>query len=69
MIAAFEPVTELEEAQKALQALQQMGKVTTYIQKFQELQCRLPRMTTKEAFSTFMSGLTPYLPEHVGALV
>ena len=34
MIAAFEPVTELEEAQKALRALKQTGKVATYIQKF-----------------------------------
>ena len=33
-IAAFEPVTELEEAQKALRALRQTGKVATYIQKF-----------------------------------
>lgn len=37
MIVAFEPVTELEEARKALQALKQMGKVANYIQKFQEL--------------------------------
>ena len=37
MIAQFEPVTELEEARKALRALKQTGKVATYIQKFQEL--------------------------------
>ena len=37
MIAAFEPVTGLEEARKALRALKQTGKVATYIQKFQEL--------------------------------
>ena len=69
IIAAFEPVTELEEARKALRALRQTGKVATYIQKFQELQCRLPGMTEEEAFSTFMSGLTPHLQEHVGAHV
>ena len=69
IIAAFEPVTELEEARKALRALRQTGKVATYIQKFQELQCRLPGMTAEEAFSTFMSGLTPHLQEHVGAHV
>ena len=69
MIAAFEPVTELEEARKALRALKQTGKVATYIQKFQELQCRLPGMNAEEAFSTFMSGLTPHLQEHVGAHV
>ena len=32
MIAQFEPVTELEEARKALRALKQTGKVATYIQ-------------------------------------
>ena len=69
MIAHFEPVTELEEARKALRALKQTGKVATYIQKFQELQCRLPGMNAEEAFSTFMSGLTPHLQEHVGAHV
>ena len=37
MIATFEPVTEFEEARKALRALRQMGKVSAYIQKFQEL--------------------------------
>ena len=46
-----------------------MGKASTYIQKFQELQCRLPRMIAKEAFSAFMSGLTPHLQERVGAYV
>ena len=69
MIAQFEPVTELEEARKALRALKQTGKVATYIQKFQELQCRLPGMNAEEAFSTFLSGLTPHLQEHVGAHV
>ena len=69
MIAAFEPVTELEEAQKALWALRQMGKVSAYIQKFQELQCRLLGVNAEEAFSTFMSGLMPHLQEHVGAHV
>ena len=69
MIAQFEPVTELEEARKALQALKQTGKVATYIQKFQELQCRLPGMNAEEAFSNFLSGLTPHLQEHVGAHV
>ena len=69
LIAAFEPVTELEEARKALRALRQTGKVATYIQKFQELQCRLPGMTEEEAFSSFMSGLNAHLQEHVGAHV
>ena len=42
MIAAFEPVTETEEARKQLRALRQTGKVANYIQKFQELEYRLP---------------------------
>ena len=37
MIATFEPLTELKEARKALQALCQMSKASNYIQKFQEL--------------------------------
>lgn len=70
MIAAFKPVTKLEEAaHKALWALHQTGNVCAYIQKFQELQYRLPRMNVEKAFSTFMSGLTPNLQEHVGAHV
>ena len=69
MIAAFEPITENEEARKQLRALCQTGKVSVYIQKFQELQCRLPGMNEEEAFSTFLNGLTPHLQEHVGAHV
>ena len=56
MIAQLEPVTELEEARKALRALKRTGKIATYIQKFQELQCRLPGMNAEEAFSTFQIG-------------
>ena len=61
LIAAFEPVTETEEARKQLRALRQTGRVSVYIQKFQELQCRLPGMNNEEAFSTFLAGLTPHL--------
>ena len=69
MIAAFEPVTETEEARKQLRALRQTGRVTAYIAKFQELQCRLSGMNAEEAFSAFLSGLSPHLQEHVGAHV
>ena len=69
MIAAFEPVTENEEARKQLRALRQTGKVSVYISKFQELQCRLPGMNAEEAFSAFLNGLTPHLQEQVGAHV
>ena len=69
MIAAFEPITETEEARKQLRALKQTGRVAGYIQRFQELQCRLPGMNEEEAFSTFLAGLNPHLQEHVGAHV
>ena len=39
----------------------------SYVQKFQELQYRLPGMTDEEAFHAFISGLQPHLQEHVGA--
>ena len=60
-------MTEIEEAQKQLRALRQTGRVSGYIQKFQELQYRLPNMTAEEAFHTFLSGLAPHLQEHMGA--
>ena len=69
MIHRFEPVTETEEARKQLRALRQTGRVSGYIQKFQELQYRLPNMTAEEAFHAFLSGLAPHLQEHVGAHV
>ena len=39
------------------------------IQKFKELQYRLPNMMAKEAFHKFLSELVPHLQEHVGAHV
>ena len=57
MIQRFEPVTETEEARKQLKALRQTGRVAGYIQRFQELQFRLPGMTEEEAFYSFVSGL------------
>ena len=69
MVQRFEPVTEVEEARKQLRALRQTGRVAGYIQKFQELQYRLPGMTDEEAFHAFLSGLQPHLQEHVGAHV
>ena len=69
MVQQFELVTKVEEARKQLRALRQIGRVANYIQKFQELQYRLPGMTDEEAFHTFLSGLQPHLQEHVGAHV
>ena len=61
MVQRFEPVTEVEEARKQLRALRQTGRVTGYIQKFQELQYRLPGMTDEEAFHAFIFGLQPHM--------
>ena len=69
MVQRFEPVTEVEEVRKQLRALRQTGRVAGYVQKFQELQYRLPGMTDEEAFHAFISGLQPHLQEHVGAHV
>ena len=65
----FELVIEVEEARKQLRALRQTGRVAGCVQKFQELQYRLPGMTDEEAFHTFLSGLQPHLQEHMGAHV
>ena len=69
MIHRFESITEIEDARRQLRALKQTGRVSGYIQCFQELQYRLPSMTDEEAFHAFLSGLVPHLQEHVGAHV
>ena len=69
MIHRFESITETEDARRQLRTLKQTGRVGGYIQKFQELQYRLPSMTDEEAFHAFLSGLVPHLQEHVGAHV
>ena len=69
MVQHFELVTKVEEAQKQLRALRQTGRVAGHVQKIQELQYRLPRMTNDKAFYAFLSGLQPHLWEHVGAHV
>ena len=57
MVQRFEPVTEVEEVRKQLRALRQTGRVVGYVQKFKELQYRLPRMADEEAFNAFIFGL------------
>ena len=69
MVHRFESITETEDARRQLRALKQTGRVSGYIQRFQELQYRLPSMTDEEAFHAFLSGLVPHLQEHVGAHV
>ena len=61
MIHRFESITETEDARRQLRALKQTGRVSGYIQRFQELQYRLPSMTEQEAFHAFLSGLVPHL--------
>ena len=61
MVHQFELVTEVEEAQKQLRALRQTGRVVGYVQKFQELQHRLPKMIDEKVFHAFISGLQPHL--------
>ena len=51
-----------------MRALRQTGRVRGHIQKFQELQYRLPDMLAEEAFHAFLCG-SPNLQEHVGAHV
>ena len=62
-------LSETEDAHCQLRALKQTSRVSGYIQRFQELQYRLPNMTDEEAFHAFLSGLVPHLQEHVGAHV
>ena len=69
IVQRFEPVTEVEEVHKQLRALRQTGEVTSYAQKFQELQYRLHGMTDGEAFHAFIFGLQLHLQEYIGAHV
>ena len=57
MVRQCKPVTEFKETQKQLRALRQTGRVTGYIQKFQELQYCVPGMTDDMAFPAFLSRL------------
>ena len=61
MVQRFEPVTEVKEVRKQLKALRQTSRIAGYIQKFQELQYKLPGMTDEEAFHVFLSGLQLHL--------
>ena len=69
MISSFEPSTGEEQARKQLRTLTQVGRVTGYVNRFRELQYKLPGMTMAEAYSAFLAGLTPQIRQHVGAHV
>ena len=57
----FKSITETKDARCQLRALKQTGRVSGYIQRFQDLQYRLPSMTDEEACYVFLSGLAPHL--------
>ena len=44
-----------------MRALQQIGRVDAYIEKFQKLQYYLPRMIDEVAVYVFLFGLQPHL--------
>ena len=67
MCAAFGPVTTMEESKRLLRNLHQTGRVQAYMQRFHELQYRLPGIFEEEAFPTFLIGLTPHIQEYIGA--
>ena len=54
MIAAFEPMTEMEVARRQIIELRQMGRVSGYIQRFRTLRYKIPSMTEEEAHSLFL---------------
>lgn len=69
MCTAFEPVIAMEESRRQLRNLCQTGRVWAFVQRFHELQYKLPGMTNEEAFSTFLACLAPHIQEQVRAHV
>ena len=57
MIAAFEPMTEMEVARRQIIELRQTGRVSGYIQRFRKLRYKIPSMMEEEAQSLFLRGL------------
>ena len=66
MIAAFEPMTEMEVARRQIIELRQTGRVSGYIQRFRTLRYKIPSMTEEEAHSLFLRGLDAGLQQQVG---
>ena len=54
MIAAFEPMTEMEVARRQIIELRQTGRVSGYIQRFHTLRYKILSMTKEEAHSLFL---------------
>ena len=66
MIAAFEPMTEMEVARRQIIELRQIGRVSGYIQRFRTLRYKILSMTEEEAHPLFLRGLDAGLQQQVG---
>ena len=66
MIAAFEPMTEMEVARRQIIELRQTGRVSGYIRRFCTLRYKITSMTKEEAHSLFLPGLDAGLQQQVG---
>ena len=58
---AFESISDSEEVRRQLCNLKQTGRAAGYVQRFRELQFRLPSITKEEAYSASLSKLKPHL--------
>ena len=54
MVAAFEPMTEMETVRRQIVELRQIGRVSGYIQRFCTLRYKILSMTEEEAQSLFL---------------
>ena len=57
MAKAFEPTTVVEEVRQQILNLRQTGRVTGYVQWFQELLYKIPAMMEEESYTLFVRGL------------
>ena len=64
---AFESILNNQEVRWSLRNLKQTGCATREMQRFKELQFRLPSITEEEAYLASVSRLTPHLAGQVGA--
>lgn len=66
LITTFAPQTDEEQARKSLKTLKQTGSVQNYLQRFRELQFRIPTMSETDIFSAFMDGLKADVRKQIG---
>ena len=69
MIRTFQLETEIEVARQQILNLKQTGRVAGYVQKFRELQYKIPSMTDEEAYTLFLRGLNSEIRTFVGVNV